>query len=589
MNNLKEKEVINMQMNHIQSFDIKDNFIEGGSLEFDIIPLRENNDGFIAIGDDSLADNPSICPSQIKLRAEGSFGIMNYKVAISCATVKYYANQRYHVRLTINKEAKTYNVWITPPNLRPIQIGRDHIFHMNAPEGIGFNKLFMIMDQQDDFKIENLKTSSSCDDCCCCNDSKIKQNPSTYHVGPTREFKTIQEIENILNPGDTVLVDGDFTYKGGVVFPHHGTEDAYITVKGVKVNGRRPLIDGGTDDLFAVEISGHNFIFEGFEVIGATKAGICHHANNTIIRGCVIHDCKMGILSDQDIGMGNVLVEYCEVYHCGFGMYSHQLYMATDEVRYPGSVSRIQYCYIHDAIGGNNIKSRAERDEIYYNWLENPHHHNMELIGPDPDYNPVDEDAIREDSDVVGNVIISSLWYQVRLGGDGTGQSNGRYRFVNNTFLGNYQPDKIEDFTHFRIMFGIESIEMHNNLFYNLNDNIAPMYYEDIAGWTSGHPVIYGSNNWVQEGCDCTHVEGWVGTKIGTDPGFVDAANYDFRLKENSPLISAGTTNTESAKGYDFPNPLPTQLYLPPMRTLNDLGAAAKKKVEDANPNIGAY
>lgn len=567
---------------HVQSFDIKTELKPTIWLEFDIIPLRENNDGVIAIGGTSLADNPSLCPIQIKMREEGSFGILNYKESISSATIKYFINERYNIRLSIHKNTKTYDVWITPPNLRPIHIGRDYLFNIDAPKKMIVDKMFLLMEQKDDFRVENIKVCSK--DYLYGDNVSAAQTPSIYYVGPTREFKELQDIENRLNPGDTVLVDGDFTYNGGIVFPHHGTIDDFITVKGVKVNGKRPLIDGGTDNLYAVELSGHNFIFEGFEITGAKKCGICHHADNVIIRDCVIHDCDMGILSDQDIGMGNVLVEHCEVYNCGSDMYKHQLYMATDEIRHPGSVFRLQYCYIHDGTGGNNVKSRAERNEIYYNWLENPYYHNMELIGPDPDYNPIKEDMAREDSDIVGNVMISSRWYQTRLGGDGTGQSNGRYRFVNNTFICNYQSD---EYVPFRIMFGIESIEMHNNIFYNLNDNIAPLYYEDRAKWTQEQRVIYGSFNWIQKGC--TPLEGWTETRVGIDPGFVDATKYDFRLEENSPLICGGTSATKSPAGHDFPNPLNIPLYLPPMRALLNSRKAIERVVEDNKPSIGAY
>ena len=574
----------------VQSFTIQEDNTEDGSLEFDWIPLRENNDSVVAIGDDSLSDHPSLCPVQIRMRAEGSFGVMNYRHSISCATVRYHVNRRYHIRLTLNKEAKTYSVWIAPPGRRPVQVGRDHMFLMDAPECTGFRKIFLIMDRQDDCKLENWKTGPARDDCFPSGKCGSGRNPAMFQVGPARKFKTLQEVEDLLYPGDTVLVDGDCTYYGGLVFPHHGTEDASITVKGVEVNGRRPLIDGGRGDLFAVELSGHNFVFEGFEVIGGTKAAICHHANNIVIRDCVIHDSPMGILSDQDIGMGNILVEYCEVYHCGKDMYSHQLYMATDEIRFPGSVSRIRFCYIHDASGGNNIKSRAERNEIYYNWLENPFYHNLELIGPDPDYNPAGEDLAREDSDVAGNVLISSGWYQARLGGDGTGQSKGRYRFANNTFLCNYPVDKAAEFSHFRIMFGIESIEMHNNLFYDLNNGRAtPIYYEDRAEWVAGRRVIGESSNWVEKGCDVKDMEDWTGTIAGTDPGFLKERDYDFRLKADSPLVGKGTFRTESPEGYAFPNPLPVPLYVPPARALLRPGTAGKREIGNGGLNIGAY
>src|SRR6185436_5833994 len=88
--------------------------------------------------------------------------------------------------------------------------------------------------------------------------------------------------------------------------------------------------------------------------------------------------------------------------------------MATDEVAHPGAVFRLQHSYVHDSDfnnagnGGNLIKSRAERNEIYYNWLENAFYHELELIGPDPNGAQAGwtEALKREDSDVVGNVIV---------------------------------------------------------------------------------------------------------------------------------------------------------------------------------------
>jgi len=37
---------------------------------------------------------------------------------------------------------------------------------------------------------------------------------------------------------------------------------------------------------------------------------------------------------------------------------------------------------VHDGNGGNGVKSRAERNEIYYNWIEGSLYHELELIGP---------------------------------------------------------------------------------------------------------------------------------------------------------------------------------------------------------------
>lgn len=71
----------------------------------------------------------------------------------------------------------------------------------------------------------------------------------------------------------------------------------------------------------------------------------------------------------------------------------------------------------------------------------------MELIGPDPggltdlpEWTPA---LKREDSEVMGNVLIkrataygnSSDFSVMRLGGDATGETNGRYLIVNNTII----------------------------------------------------------------------------------------------------------------------------------------------------------
>ena len=67
------------------------------------------------------------------------------------------------------------------------------------------------------------------------------------------------------------------------------------------------------------------------------------------------------------------------------------------------------------------------------------------------------------DPDVVGNLFIrkgsNANFYVVRFGGDGTGQSWGRYRFVNNTVVSGSS-------SVFRLFDGIGSLEAHNNVFY---------------------------------------------------------------------------------------------------------------------------
>ncbi len=397
---------------------------------------------------------------------------------------------------------------------------------------------------------------------------------ATYLVGPARAHTTIGAVAGLLEPGDLVLVDGDAVYAGGISFGRAGTAGAPITIRGVRVNGSRPVIDGGND---GVEFNQNHYVFEGFEVRNAGFRGLFHHADDITIRDCVVHDCPHGILG-ADQGSGDLTVEYCEVYGCGEGDGRHQIYAATNEDDYPGSVFRLRFCYIHDGTGGENVKSRAERNEIYYNWLENPYYHNLELIGPDP-AGGVAEDRAREDSDVVGNVIIARRYPRnVRIGGDGCGQSRGRYRFANNTFIHRNAGPESQIFAHF----AVESVEMHNNVFVMPS---GPVFDDSAADWVLGRRVA-GSCNWVSAGAGCPAE--WTGTLTGASPGFVDLANGLLRPAAGSILIDAGSMTTVSPAGSPFPGPLAAPLFHPPQAALIPIGTGEARPADGAI-DIGAF
>jgi hypothetical protein len=404
--------------------------------------------------------------------------------------------------------------------------------------------------------------------------SGVGMNGYIYKVGPSRTYTSIQQVVAFLAPGDIVLVDGNAVYAGGITFSHAGSPAAPITIRGVKVDGSRPVIEGGSN---VVEFNQNNYVFEGFEIRGAGFRGLYHHADNIVIRDCVVHACPHGILG-ADQGSGSITIEYCEVYGCGEGDGRHQIYMSTNEDDYPGSVFRLQFCYIHDGTGGENVKSRAERSEIYYNWLENPYYHNLELIGPDP-AGGVAEDKAREDADVVGNVIIAKRYSRnVRIGGDGTGQSWGRYRFVNNTFIHRNGDPASHIFAHF----GVESVEMHNNVFYIASGVV---FNDSEANWAFGRRVS-GSNNWVRSGAGFPAE--WTGTRTGSNPEFVDLGADLLSPAPGSVLINAGTAVMTSPPGSPFPYPLAAPLFHPPQAALIPVGTAEHRPV-DGVIDIGAF
>lgn len=401
-----------------------------------------------------------------------------------------------------------------------------------------------------------------------------------YEVGPDKPYKTLQDVNTLLNAGDTVLVEGDQTYPGGVTFSNTGMADMPIVIKGIRVNNRRPVLSGGTNTItFSTypydEPGADHYILEGFEITGGSKRGIFHQAHDLTVRDCVVHDCpEQGILG-ADEGSGSLTLEFVEVYGCGSGTLRHQLYISTDQINHPGSVFRMQFCYIHDGNGGNNLKSRAERNEIYYNWFENAYYHELELIGPELG----EPELKREDSDVVGNVIWDrNDFYLVRIGGDGTGETNGRYRFVNNTFISNSH-------AVFRLFDGLESVEMHNNVFFRLGNGAPVIMSMDDANWFRGFPLISGQNNWAELNSQAVPSQ-WTGTIAGDDPGFINVDQRNLHLGKTSSLINAGVNSFGSPDTFYFPNPLPKPLYVPPPAKLEN---SASPRPQDDTLDIGAY
>ena len=413
-------------------------------------------------------------------------------------------------------------------------------------------------------------------------------NGRTYYVGPSRTYKNLTAVQAVLVPGDTVLVDGNATYPSAII-DVSGTSTAPITFQGVRVAGARPIISGGTN---AIEGRGNHLVISGFEITGASTRCYFHHSDHVTLSDSYLHDCPNGVLG-ADSGSGSLTMEFVEVSRCGGGILNHSIYMATNEADWPGSVFRMRYCYIHDGAGGNAVKSRAERNEIYYNWIETStnQYRALELIGPDPDVNG--NTSVREDGDVVGNV----LWGRasgvpfIRVGTDRggptyDGSTFGRYRFVNNSFISTGTSAVFFPFGW------VDSIEAHNNVFYNASGGSVNM--RDTSNSASGTPPAYGNglgsttsyygtNNWAPTGS--TNIpSGWAMT-TGASPGFTDIGAFDLAPTSSSPLRDAGGVAPAFA-AHPFPNPLYPPAFVPPAHAI---GPTPTARPVNGTIDIGAY
>jgi hypothetical protein len=396
---------------------------------------------------------------------------------------------------------------------------------------------------------------------------------TTYAVGPTRDLRDLQAVAPKLQQGDVVLVDGDATYPGDLILRNDGAPGAKITIRGRRVAGKRPVLAGGAT---TIEVRASHYQIEGFEITGGTSRCFYHHGDDVALADAVIHDCPRHGLLGADDDTGSLTLSFVEIYHAGAGDSAHPVYMATDERAHPGAVFRMEHCYLHDQNGGNNIKSRAHRNELHYNWIEGAKYHEIELIGPDGG-----EPHAREDSEVVANVIRKlQPGYVVRVGGDGSGESNGRYRFASNTVVIGPETRAV-----FRLFNGLESIEMHNNAFFREGGGGVKILVEDDVRWAAGHPLIAGTHNWLPRGSTAIPAE-WDHTLFGVDPGFV--SRTDLRPAAGSPLIDAGSDVLPSPPRCAFPSSLAEARSSPPIGRL-EAPLAAAPRARSGAIDIGAF
>jgi hypothetical protein len=432
---------------------------------------------------------------------------------------------------------------------------------------------------------------------------------ATYTVGPAGEFADLPSLftNRDLGPGDVVEVssNGSF-YPGDIVVPaaDGGAPGQPVILRGV--GSPRPHLSGGFNTI-EFRLSNH-MVMERFEISGSvadnTFRCVYHRAHDIVLRDLLIRDCpRHGVLgADQD--SGSLTIEYSELRNAGSGGGNHLVYMATDEVAYPGAVFRLQYSYLHDSDfndgapgtqGGNLVKSRAERNEIYYNWLEGAYYHELELIGPDPaGARPGWSDAlVREDSDVVGNVIVhtSSFGSVLRFGGDGTsggrGETFGRYRVVNNTILRRHPNNDTP--TVFRLFEGIDSLELRNNVIWREGGSSLTLVRAVEAQWANA-PKVTGSNNWIDSGYafnPSNLSQSIVDSLTGSVPGFADLPTYDLMPGTGSPLFDAGLAPTSPA-GYEIARPLYPPMREPPRQAPHPVGAATRR-IGFGAIDIGAF
>jgi hypothetical protein len=327
---------------------------------------------------------------------------------------------------------------------------------------------------------------------------------------PGQQFAELSLAVNGLQAGDVVDVYPMAQPYPGITVKAVGTSTHPILLRGVAVNGRRPIIqgggsaDGGQRHNSAVSIKFADHVtLEGFEITNGVNR---RRPDNTIddtpykstflqcvriegehvtLRDVLVRDCPNHGILGADAGNGTILLDKVEVTTSGCykeggaalqtvcGNVKHPIYIATDR-EIPGSKLTVRNSFLHDNIGGETIKSRAHRFEAYNNWIYTNGFNEVRSIGVfghDTAENGSLVDPIH--ADIVGNVVVvnatSSKANSVfRFGSDSDladrhADTYGRVRLVNNTIVVNGKLGSGQD-PLVRLYGRLEGVMAHNNL-----------------------------------------------------------------------------------------------------------------------------
>ena len=130
------------------------------NVEFDMVtglsPSQTN--AIVGIGSsDSSYTGYSQVPIIIRMYRDGKIGAYNGNGYVQ-SNVEFEKNKKYHLRVSINLEEKTYDVYVTPPQQEEIQIATNYAFRSTAkvPEDIGKIYLFNNDQQAGKYWLEDI-------------------------------------------------------------------------------------------------------------------------------------------------------------------------------------------------------------------------------------------------------------------------------------------------------------------------------------------------------------------------------------------------------------------------------------------------
>ena len=178
-------------------------------------------------------------------------------------------------------------------------------------------------------------------------------NARTLHVGPIAEYPTPSAAAAAAHDGDTIeIAAGDYHGDAAVWSANRlkivgGEPRPHIFADGKDVQGKGIWVIRGDD------VSVDHVEMSGARVADHNGAAIRLEGRNFTLRNAYIHDNENGLLTGANPA-SEITVQHCEFARNGGGEgLTHNVYV--------GAVARftISDSYLHHAIGGHNLKSRA--------------------------------------------------------------------------------------------------------------------------------------------------------------------------------------------------------------------------------------
>jgi hypothetical protein len=180
-------------------------------------------------------------------------------------------------------------------------------------------------------------------------------------VGPREAITVPSTAAKVARDGDTVEIEAG-TYAGDTaVWRQNGLTIrgvgglAHIRADGAQAEGKGLWILKGNDTtLIGIELS-------GVKVPDNNGAGIRLEGRGLTVRNCYVHDNENGILTSPN-PESDIVIENSEFAHNGAGDgLTHNLYIG--KIR----SFTLRYSYVHHAVAGHDVKSRAMKNTIAYN------------------------------------------------------------------------------------------------------------------------------------------------------------------------------------------------------------------------------